>query len=53
MRLGLFDPEPLNSTPNPVITSLAGFAGSELAGFAGGRRPHTPGGRTAMPAVFR
>src|SRR5271157_3009462 len=71
MGLGFFDPEPLNSTPNPVITPLAGFAGSEsvapslagfilpesvitsLAGFAGGRRPHAPGGRTAMPAVFR
>jgi len=41
-----------------VLPSLAGFILPEsvitsLAGFAGGRRPHTPGGRTAMPAVFR
>src|SRR5258705_1666672 len=40
------------------LTVLAGFAASDpvvtsLAGFAGGRRPHPPGGRTAIPAAFR
>jgi hypothetical protein len=37
-------PTALNSTPNPVVTSLAGFAG--------GRHPHAPGGRTPIPAAF-
>jgi hypothetical protein len=31
--------------PDPVVTSLAGFAG--------GRRPQAPGGRTPIPAAFR
>ena len=30
---------------DPVVTSLAGFAGA--------RRPHPPGGRTPTPAAFR
>src|SRR5579883_3242077 len=30
---------------DPVVTSLAGFAG--------GCRPHAPGGRTAIPTAFR
>ena len=30
---------------DPVVTSLAGFAG--------GRRPQAPGGRIAMPTAFR
>ena len=38
--------------------TVAGFAASDpvvtsLAGFAGGRRPHAPGGRTPIPAAFR
>src|SRR5882762_3398450 len=40
------------------LTVLAGFAASDpvvtsLAGFAGARRPHAPGGRTPIPAAFR
>jgi hypothetical protein len=40
------------------LTVLAGFVASDpvvtsLAGFAGGRRPHAPGGRTPIPAAFR
>src|SRR6202035_2802965 len=40
------------------LTVLAGFAASDpvvtsLAGFAGGRRPHPRGGRTPIPAAFR
>jgi hypothetical protein len=42
---GFFEAAPLNPTPNPVITSLAGFAG--------GRRPQALGGRTPKPAAFR
>jgi hypothetical protein len=39
-------------------TVMAGFAASNpvvtsLAGFAGGRRLHAPGGRIPIPAVFR
>jgi hypothetical protein len=47
IRLGFSAARPVDSTPNPVVTSSA------LAGFAGGRRPHAPGGRTAIPAAFR
>ena len=41
-----------------ALTVLAGFVASDpvvtsLAGFAGGRRPHAPGGRTPIPAAFR
>ena len=40
------------------LTVLAGSAASDpvvtsLAGFAGGRRPHARGGRTPIPAAFR
>src|SRR5450631_26083 len=40
------------------LTVLVGFAASDpmvtsLAGFAGARRPHAPGGRTPIPAAFR
>jgi hypothetical protein len=48
--------EPLNSTPNPVITCMAGFARSVItcmAAFAGACRDHPPGRHTAMPAAFR
>jgi hypothetical protein len=38
------DPNPLNSTSNPVVTSLAGLAGD--------RRPQAAGGRIAMPAAL-
>jgi hypothetical protein len=40
------------------VLVLAGFVASDpvvtsLAGFAGGRRPHIRGGRTPIPAAFR
>src|SRR3989442_8805525 len=41
-----------------LVLVLAGFVASDpvvtsLAGFAGGRRPHIRGGRTPIPAAFR
>ena len=41
-----------------LVLVLAGFVASEpvvtsLAAFAGGRRPHIRGGRTPIPAAFR
>src|SRR5438128_12675754 len=41
-----------------LVLVLAGFVMSDpvvtsLAGFAGGRRPHIRGGRTPIPAAFR
>src|SRR6266567_529704 len=41
-----------------VLAVLVGFVASDpvvtsLAGFAGGRRPHALGGRTPIPAAFR
>ena len=41
--LGLIVASPAAS--DPVVTSLAGFAG--------GRRPHAPGGRTAIPGCLQ
>src|SRR5215467_4290375 len=45
-----------SSVTDPVITPLAGFAGSVItcmAGFAGPCRDHPPGRHTVMPAAFK
>jgi hypothetical protein len=45
LRPGFSDRGPLNSTPKPVVTPMAGFESA--------CRPHPPGGHTPTSAAFR